>query len=195
MLSSANLKLFHMCGHMGLRGGIRGRGGANGLWETRQLILDMGPECREVRTLALEATTSNNGFLHMRALHLNCFTWYNTVHIFLLCRLKINHVKEFHNLPLCLSLLVWLWIVLIMYIKDLCRQLLVPLVTLCMQALWRLVLVWINPMQACHVPVSLLWLNHFYIDQPCADQYGDWTSPEQTIQVTTPVLSCGEQLW
>ncbi len=95
MLSSANLKLFHMCGHMGLRGGIRGRGGANGLWETRQLILDMGPECREARTLALQATTSRKGFLHMRALQPTCFTLYNAVHFFLLCRLKINHVKEF----------------------------------------------------------------------------------------------------
>jgi hypothetical protein len=61
MLSSANVKLYHKCGHMGLRGGIKA--GANCLWEMRQTILSMGPEWTAVGgTLALTATNPNKGF-------------------------------------------------------------------------------------------------------------------------------------
>ncbi len=40
---------------------------------------------------------------------LQCISFYNTVYIyFLLCSLKINHMKEFRNLHLLLGLLAWL---------------------------------------------------------------------------------------
>jgi hypothetical protein len=41
-----------MCGYVGFKGLGWGRGGgANSLWETGQLIFNMGPESSEVRTL------------------------------------------------------------------------------------------------------------------------------------------------
>ncbi len=59
MSFSTTLKLYHMCG---LRGGIRKRSGTISLWETEQLILSMGPEWREVWTLALKVTTPSKRF-------------------------------------------------------------------------------------------------------------------------------------
>jgi hypothetical protein len=53
-------------------------------------------------------------FLHLRTQHVNtvhCILLYNT--IFLLCRLKINHVKELRHLRLFLSLLTWLQICIV----------------------------------------------------------------------------------
>ncbi len=62
MLSSVNLKLDHMCGYVGLRGGTRGRGGANDLREMGQLIFSMVLEWREACPLAQKATTASKGF-------------------------------------------------------------------------------------------------------------------------------------
>jgi hypothetical protein len=65
-MENAN-KLYDMCGFVGLRGGIWRKGGANGLWESGQLILSMALEWREVRTFALKATFPSKVFLHLKA--------------------------------------------------------------------------------------------------------------------------------
>ncbi len=58
----SQLKLCQMCGYVGLKGWVWGRGGAIGLWEMGQLIFSMEPEWRELYTLALKATTASKGF-------------------------------------------------------------------------------------------------------------------------------------
>jgi hypothetical protein len=65
-----------MCG---LRNGIRGRNGAISLWEMGLLNLSIGPDRREVPTLVLKATAPGKDFLHLKASHVNCFTFYNIV--------------------------------------------------------------------------------------------------------------------
>ncbi len=76
---SANLKLYHMCGYVGLRDEIRGRGGANGLWVKGQLIFCMGLEW-DGRTLALKGTTPIRDFMHLKVLHCaQCCTFFSIV--------------------------------------------------------------------------------------------------------------------
>jgi hypothetical protein len=85
-----------------------GREGANGLWVTGQPILNMRPERREIHTLALKAPTKVKDFLHLRT-HVNAvhhILLFNAGYIFVLCRLKINHLKEIQNLDLFLGLLI-----------------------------------------------------------------------------------------
>ncbi len=62
MSSSAILNSITCVGMQVWGGGIRGRGGANGLWDMWELILSVGPEWREVCTLALKATVPSKGF-------------------------------------------------------------------------------------------------------------------------------------
>jgi hypothetical protein len=57
----------------------------------------MGLQKREVCILALKATIPSKGFLRLKAstlITVDCIIVYNTEHIFILDRLKINHVKE-----------------------------------------------------------------------------------------------------
>jgi hypothetical protein len=61
---------------MGLKAWVVGRVGANGLWELRQLILNMVPELRDVRSLALKATTPNKGFFKLGILNIKYCKWY-----------------------------------------------------------------------------------------------------------------------
>jgi hypothetical protein len=98
MSSSASFKLYHMCGYVGLRGGIRGRGGASRWWERVQLIPCLGQEWRKVRTLALKATTPNKVFFVFESptcllLYLVCIILYSTVYIILLCVFKNKLAK------------------------------------------------------------------------------------------------------
>ncbi len=107
MSSSVSSNLYHMCGYVGL-----GRGGAIGLWETMQLILSTGSEWREVRNLALKATTLSMGFALAFENHA-CETLWTAyyciiLYTFLLCWVKINNVKVLRHLHLFLSLLEWL---------------------------------------------------------------------------------------
>ncbi len=62
MSSFASWKLYHMCEHMGLKGGTGRRAWGQQLVGNVQLILSMGPEWREVSTLALKATNPSKGF-------------------------------------------------------------------------------------------------------------------------------------
>ncbi len=53
------------------------------------------PEWREVRNLAVKAITPKKDVNYF-----TLYNMYNNVYIFLLCRLKINQVKELQNLCL-----------------------------------------------------------------------------------------------
>jgi hypothetical protein len=62
-------KLYDICGYVDLKRRALGKGKASGWRETGQLILSMGLEWREFRTLALKATTPSKGFLHLKIPH------------------------------------------------------------------------------------------------------------------------------
>ncbi len=106
---------FLCAGMWGLKGGgFLGRGEASSLLETGKPIFNSGPECGEMRFAPwLMATPSSKGlFLNlMNAAHkcCPCIALYNTVCVFLLCRLQINHMKMLHHLHSFLSLLAWSW--------------------------------------------------------------------------------------
>jgi hypothetical protein len=61
--------LYDICGYVDLKRRALWKGKASGSMITGQLILSMGLEWREVRTLALKATTPSKGFLHLKIPH------------------------------------------------------------------------------------------------------------------------------
>jgi hypothetical protein len=90
-----------MCRFRGLRGIFGGRGeGQKGLWGIGQLILSMGLMWKKVRILGQRTTTPSKGFFVLITTPVLIFVVYAVnmffcaIHIFLLYRLKINHMTE-----------------------------------------------------------------------------------------------------
>ncbi len=112
-MSSSNCKyLGYMCGHVGLERGVRlGKGWVYWLEKNRAVDFECGTRMDWGSNLALMATTPSMGFLHLRIPNVNtvwCILLFYTIHIFLLCRLKIKYIEELHHLHLFSGLLVWL---------------------------------------------------------------------------------------
>ncbi len=103
----------HMCGN-GAEGNVWGRGGAKRACGRGQgqLVHSMGPVWREVHILEQMPIMPSKGLFYF---YFNCHTcannllymWlicFSAIHIFLLCRLKINFVTEIQNMHLLVQL-------------------------------------------------------------------------------------------
>jgi hypothetical protein len=87
-----------------------GKGWTNGLWETGQLTFNMGPEWSKVCTLHWRPPPQVRDFSHLRTPHENTIRCIRlNIYVFLLCRLKINHMKELRHQYIFLGLFGWLW--------------------------------------------------------------------------------------
>jgi hypothetical protein len=109
---SVDEKLCYMCRHVRWkRERACGTGEVGCLWEIGQLISDMGPDGSGSRHAMITTTQSKRlfafAFLRVLRNYIASASLYDTVHIFLLCRLKINHMRELSHLCLFLDLLVW----------------------------------------------------------------------------------------
>ncbi len=79
---------------------------AGGLWEMGQLISNIGPSWSEVCAMLLWPSHQVSHLLQsyfkgfISCINVITVSLNNTVHIFLHCRLKINHMKELRHLHL-----------------------------------------------------------------------------------------------